>query len=321
MIFRTEVNLPEAAVQLTPQSGVMCVGSCFAQHMGDRLSECLPREQVMVNPTGVLYNPVSISTAIDLAVRPTCQMPEALAFEGNDGLWHHWWCSTLFSAESRDSLMQRLYTQWQQAHRLLKAADVLFVTLSTDMVYKLTGEAATDIVVANCHKQPARLFSHSVADLSYMERIWSELIEKLHALNPHLHIVLTLSPYRYTKDGLHANALTKARLLLLIDHLCSTCEGTSYFPAYEIITDELRDYRFYEPDMLHPSAQAIDYVWEKLQAWAFTPQLTDYARERQQIMRDMAHRPLHPESDAYKQFVAKREKRQQLFEKKWGTKL
>lgn len=320
MIFRIEVSLPEPALQLTPQSRVMCVGSCFAQHMGERISECLPKQQVLTNPTGVLYNPLSICSALDIAARSSFQMPDALAFEGSDGLWHHWWCSTLFTAVSRDSLMEQLYAQWQQAHSLLGVANVLFVTLSTDVVYALSNEDAASIVVANCHKQPARMFCRKVANLNEMKRSWEHLIDQLLIFNPNLHLVFTLSPYRYTKDGLHASALSKARLLLLIDHLCNTCKGTFYFPAYEIITDELRDYRFYEPDMLHPSEQAIDYVWEKLQQWTFSPELTEYAHERKQIVRDMAHRPLHPDSEAYKLFVAKREKRVQLFEKKWGTK-
>lgn len=118
---------------------------------------------------------------------------------------------------------------------------------------------------------------------------------------------------------MHGNALSKAQLLLLTDHLCREFERAYYFPAYEIVTDELRDYRFYAPDMLHPSEQAIDYVWERFTEWAFTPAMHDYARERTALLRAMAHRPINPDTEAHRKFLQKLDMRKQAFRQKWGT--
>ena len=150
--------------------------------------------------------------------------------------------------------------------------------------------------------------------------VLSDTLTRLFALRgDDLKVVFTLSPYRYRKYGMVENARVKARLLLLIDALCRRFEGAAYFPAYEIVTDELRDYRFYKEDMLHPSDQAVGYVWERFREWTFTPEMDEFAREWQSIARASAHRPLHPESEEHKRFVQTMESRRQLFRQKWQT--
>lgn len=314
MQFTTPVSLPSPFPVLHPKARVISIGSCFAEHIGERMAKCLPGRRFSVNPTGVVYNPVSIGLALQKTMAETFDAEEELAFEAGSGRWCHWKYSTLFHAPSRTALTDTLRQHWQKAKDVAEKADVLIVTFSTDHVYML-GDGTP---VANCHKQPARLFREETADYDRTAEAWKQLTELLLDARPERHVIFTLSPYRYAKYGMHENALSKARLLLLIDRLCRTDERIRYFPAYEIITDELRDYRFYESDMLHPSEQAVDYVWERFTEWAFTPDMKTYARERQQIYRDLSHRPTDPGSAAYAAFKAQTEERKRRFEKKWG---
>lgn len=323
MNFRTPTELPETSLQLTPQSRVLFIGSCFADHVGKRLAASLPTEQVCVNPHGTLYNPVSICSVLTTYLAEAVEKPfheEEGVFQLSSGEWRHWNYSTQYSASSRAALVAMLQENWLHTANFVCQADVLFITLSTDHVYCLCEGEYSGACVANCHKQPARFFREEVANWNVLCEQWATFLSAYNRDYPRQKVVFTLSPYRYAKYGMHENALSKARLLLLIDTLCKEFSSfVSYFPAYEIITDELRDYRFYAPDMLHPSEQAIDYVWEQFTTWAFTPQLTAFARERSAILRDMQHRPINPNSDAHQQFLRKLAEKKQRFEAKWGS--
>ena len=323
MNFSTIVDLPESQLQLTPQSNVMFIGSCFADHMGQRLSQCLAPQHIRVNPHGTLYNPVSIRNTLVTYLPQSIEAPfkNAGFFQlgGDNGEWRHWDYSTLFSAPTQEELKQQLLNDWEQMRRFFAQLDVLFITFSTDHVYWINEGPYNDYCAANCHKQPARMFHEEVESWRDLEHYWHYFLSDLHQELPQLKVVFTLSPYRYAKYGMHENALSKARLLLLIDKLCNEWGVfVSYFPAYEIITDELRDYRFYAPDMLHPSEQAIDYVWEQFSEWAFTPQLHEYAHERQAILRSLQHRAINPHSAEHKAFLHKLALKQAQFKAKWG---
>lgn len=322
MNFRTPVELPESSLQLLPQSRVLFIGSCFADHVGQRLASCLPSNQVCINPHGTLYNPVSIRNVLatylaDDVVKP---FSEAGFFQLDSDEWRHWDYATKYTASSRAALATMLREEWQLTADFVRRADALFITFSTDHVYCLREGEYRDACVANCHKQPMRLFREEVADWNTLCAQWTAFLSAYHRDYPKQKVIFTLSPYRYAKYGMHENALSKSRLLLLIDSLCRDFGSfVSYFPAYEIITDELRDYRFYASDMLHPSEQAIDYVWEQFTVWAFTPQLTAYARERSAILRDMQHRPINPNSEAHQQFLLRLAEKKRKFEAKWGS--
>lgn len=322
MNFRTPVELPESSLQLLPQSRVLFIGSCFADHVGQRLAACLPSNQVCINPHGTLYNPVSIRNVLatylaDDVVKP---FSEAGFFQLDSDEWRHWDYATKYTASSRAALATMLREEWQLTADFVRRADALFITFSTDHVYCLREGEYRDACVANCHKQPMRLFREEVADWNTLCAQWTAFLSAYHRDYPKQKVVFTLSPYRYAKYGMNENALSKSRLLLLIDSLCRDFGSfVSYFPAYEIITDELRDYRFYASDMLHPSEQAIDYVWEQFTTWAFTPQLTAYARERSAILRDMQHRPINPNSEAHQQFLQRLAEKKRKFEAKWGS--
>lgn len=314
----TPVGLPSTAIRLTPRSVVMCAGSCFADHMGERLRQSLPPQAVCVNPSGVLYNPISLSLSLDAWMQPSPTLLDEGMFQAGDRQFRHWLFSTRFEAATPKLLRPIIKEAHQQAHSHLLRSQVLFITFSTDHVFFLQTPDGNELPVANCHKMPSRLFSEQVVSGQAMLERWQHTLRQLHVICPQLHVVFTLSPYRYVKHGLHQNALSKARLLLLIDALCETFPFVEYFPAYEIITDELRDYRFYAPDMLHPSEQAIDYVWERFRTHYFTPALSEFAHEQAQLLRDESHRPLHPESETYRLFQLRCQERRIAFEQKWG---
>lgn len=310
MEFRTIVPLPAEAPTVAPDTHALVLGSCFAEHVGERLRIALGPEQCCVNPFGVLYNPISIARALQAVLAmpqgSNDDMPEWLdgaIFEGRDGLFHSWLHSTYYSARTREECRERCRKALVEARRVFDKADLLLVTFGTSRYYALDDGT----VVANCHKELASRFTEHDSTIDEIVATWRPLLERLHTLRPELQVVFTVSPYRYRKYGFHASQLAKARLLLAIEECTplapraggtdtSSSEvrsvptvtippargarGVEYFPAYEIVLDELRDYRFYKPDMLHPSEQAVDYIWERFREWAFTPEMNALYQQR-----------------------------------------
>ena len=318
MQWFTPVQLPPPFLSLTPHSHVVFLGSCFAEHIGERLARALPEGQVETNPFGPLYNPASLLRATLLLLAEEEPDWTREAFVTAEGSWRHWRFATRFEAPTREALCRLLSATWHRAHQMLLRADALCLTLSTTQAWLLR-DGPQDWPVANCHKQPARLFRKTALDLDGQLAAWTDLLGRLHTALPGLRVLFTLSPYRYLADGLHANAVAKATLLLLIDRLQQRFpEQVAYFPAFEIVTDELRDYRFYAPDLLHPSETATDYVWERFRSWACSAELCDFAAEREALLRAEAHRPLHPDSEAHRRFLEQLERRRQAFDKRWG---
>lgn len=295
MDFRITAELPADGPHLRPESRVMLMGSCFAEHVGRRMAGAGLRAEV--NPFGVLYNPESLRLALTALLDG---LPgDEVFFEGRDGLWHSWLHSGAFSAPTREACRRAVTERLDAAARALTQTDVLFVTFGTADVYTL----ADGRPVANCHKEPPATFGHRRLSVEETVASWLRLLARLRTVNAGLQVVLTVSPYRYAKLGLHGSQLTKAVLLLAADGICRGAEGCFYFPAYEIVTDELRDYRFYDRDMLHPSAQAVDYVWERLACWCFDEQMQAFLAEQEALDRDLGHRPLHPGSAAHLRFL------------------
>lgn len=298
MEFRTKVKIPVQGTLIVPDDKICLLGSCFAEHIGNRM-KCSGLD-VAVNPFGVLYNPWSIA-AMCMAMADRHPFPEDCFFESG-GLWHCWLNDSSFSAVSRDACRARLeQTRSEQADRL-KDLDYLFLTLGTNRYYELS--SGSHIVVGNCHKQPARLFTECNPDVEQTVAVLEQALSALWSVRPSLRVVFTVSPYRYAKYGFHESRLGKSVLLLAVDSLCRRHEQLcTYFPAYEILLDELRDYRFYADDMLHPSAAAVSYIWECFSGAYLAAETRDFVAEWEAIDRALAHRPLHPESPAYRKFL------------------
>ena len=292
----------------------MLLGSCFADNMGERFAQSLPEGHVSANPFGVLYNPESIAAAVELLLSE--EAADGALFRGRDGLWHSWRHAGAFSAPTEAACRESVNAALAEARRVLRKADLLCITFGTSRLFRLR---ETGMAVANCHKEPTADFEEEDLSAEQIVRRWQPLLAELRRLHPTLRIVFTVSPYRYAKWGFHESRLQKARLLLATDALCRQMpEAVTYFPAYELVEDELRDYRFYAPDLIHLAPQTEDYIWQRVQQWAFSPQLSDYAADKARLLRLTAHRPLHADAASLASLNERKEKMKKDFEEKWS---
>jgi lysophospholipase L1-like esterase len=214
------------------------------------------------------------------------------------GIWHHWLYHSRFSDTDPAVALANMSTAWQQAHQQLHTADVLLVTLGTSRVYRLS---ETGTVVANCHQWPASTFRQEWLSAEHITSVWIELLQQLRALRPNLQVLFSVSPIRHLADGLVHNQLSKSTLLVAVHECCNQLTGVHYFPAYEAFMDDLRDYRFYAPDMVHPSEQGVEYVWQLFTtAWV---QPDPLHHTMQQLHRFLNHRPRFPTSETYQRLL------------------
>ena len=262
MEFRTIVDLPRG-LAVEHDEPIMLLGSCFSDNIGERLRRALFR--VDVNPFGTLYNPASIAAAVRRLMenRP---YSEAELFEFG-GMWHSFDHHSKFSCADRSMALQKINARYEGGVQFLKTARWLIVTFGTAYAYCLSDTGA---VAGNCHKMPASCFSRRLLPQRDVVDDWLATLACLHEWNPELKAIFTVSPIRHLADGAHGNQLSKSTLLLAIDELSRHAEWISYFPAFEIVMDELRDYRFYAADMVHPSDVAVDYVMERFSEACFS---------------------------------------------------
>ena len=253
-----------------------------------------------LNPFGVLYNPLSISEALMRLMKFRQYGDEELTCFP-DGGWSTWLHHSRYSHSVKEMALATINASLEAGSRALAEADMLVITWGTAWVYQ---QRNTGEVVGNCHKVPEREFVRYRLSVEEIVAEYTQQLGRLWALNPKVRVLFTVSPVRHLKDTLHGNQLSKATLLLAVDELCRRYpDRLHYFPAYEIVMDELRDYRFYAEDMAHPSAQAVEYVWER-----FVEHVTDrdaqaFIAEWTKMVRAMAHRPFRPEAEEYKRFV------------------
>ena len=297
MKLLTPVERPALRPSIGYAHRLMLMGSCFAAHIGARLQEA--RFRCDANPYGVLYNPLSISAA--LREMQAGKVYAAADLYPHQGLWHSPMHHGDFSAATPDEALQRINSRLRPASAALPALDFLLLTWGTAWVYE---DRATGHVAGNCHKRPETCFLRRRLAVDEIVEDAASLFDALWQQNASLQVVLTVSPIRHVRDGLHDNQLSKATLLLAADRLCAAFPGrVFYFPAYELLQDELRDYRFYADDLVHPSPLAVRYVWERFAQWCLSPEAVRLMAEVEDIRKALAHRPLHPESEEYKRFL------------------
>lgn len=293
----TKVEYGKAPFKISHLSKSLLLGSCFAENIG-----CLMRENKFdcdVNPFGILYNPLSVSKALDDIIACKHYGPDDLFF--HQECYHSYMHHGSFSATNREMVLDTINTRLSKASQRLAQTEVLIITFGTAWVYYLQ---STREVVSNCHKMPAKTFVREKLTVNDIVETYSSLIAKLQQCSPNLRLLFTVSPIRHVKDGLHENQLSKATLLLAVDELTRRFpEQISYFPAYEIVMDELRDYRFYADDMVHPSALAVQYIWERFCELYFSADTLQLMKECSNLARALAHRPLKPDSTEYKRFL------------------
>ena len=297
MKLLTPVERPALRPSIGYAHRLMLMGSCFAAHIGARLQEA--RFRCDANPYGVLYNPLSISAALREMLAG--KVYAAADLYPHQGLWHSPMHHGDFSAATPDEALQRINSRLRPASDALPALDFLLLTWGTAWVYE---DRATGHVAGNCHKRPETCFLRRRLAVDEIVEDAASLFDALWQQNASLQVVLTVSPIRHVRDGLHDNQLSKATLLLAADRLCAAFPGrVFYFPAYELLQDELRDYRFYADDLVHPSPLAVRYVWERFAQWCLSPEAVRLMAEVEDVRKALSHRPLHPESEEYKRFL------------------
>lgn len=297
MIFSTPVAMPAGLPRFSQADKLLMFGSCFAVHIGTRLLAA--KFRCDVNPYGILYNPSSVAAALDELLEGRLYTEADLYAHG--GLWHSPMHHGDFSAAEPEEALRRINGRLRAARAQMEHPDGLLLTWGTAWVYR---SCRTGRVVANCHKLPEREFTRSLLSVEEIVEAYARLIPRLLERNAGMKLLLTVSPVRHLRDGLPANQLSKATLLLAVHRLQELFpETVGYFPAYEIVQDELRDYRFYAADMVHPSDVAVEYVWERFAHSCLTPEAVEIMAACEKIRKALAHKPFHPGSEEHKRFL------------------
>ena len=294
MKLYTSVDIAPSPKKIAYNDKILLLGSCFADNIGTKFGEYY--FQTTVNPYGTLYNPASIAKAISGIGNGVSD----IGFVEHNGLWHSLSHHGSFSRADKEDLVRACEQSRVQLREALQQASIMIITFGTAWVYEYE-----DKVVANCHKLPANRFVRRRMTADEIVEIWQPIL----AAMPDKHWIFTVSPIRHVKDGLHENQISKAILLQAVDRLTakqldSPIGGLSYFPSYEIMLDELRDYRFYAEDMVHPSQVAVDYIWQRFVDTYMTADTQNEMRTLHQLWRDRHHRFLHPDSPDAQQFAA-----------------
>ena len=298
MIFRTTVDIKSSETKITYGDNTMFLGSCFAAYIGEQMKRC--KMPTMINPSGTIYNPESVLTIINNIISNKQAIIDDL-YNFNDtwiSLNHY----TDFSSDDSNKLLDKINERNEEAFTFLKKASFLFITFGTARVYRFK---KTGALVSNCHKIPNNNFDSELLSVESIVNKWNTALDELSAFNPKLKIIFTISPVRHWKDGAYGNQLSKSVLFLAIDELMKHKTKPSYFPAYEIQMDDLRDYRFYADDMLHPSSAAVDYIWEKFSEIYFDKQTIELQLSVRKITKAVEHKIMTDSEIKKKLFVEK----------------
>lgn len=309
--FRTVLK-PEYLESIDHTKKIMMLGSCFSEHIGEKL--ITRKFNVNLNPFGILFHPLAISVALDRMIDNKPFSSKDLKFEDNRyiSFYHH----GKFNHTDRQIILSNINDAFKKGREQLITADYLFITWGTAFGY--AHKESGNNIVSNCHKIPNNQFNKLLSHPDEIIQEYRNLIDRLISINPHLNIIITVSPVKHLKDGLINNNISKSVLLLAANQLKSETKGVSYFPAYELVQDDLRDYRFYAKDMAHPSTEAIEYVWNFYKKTYWTNSTLALNKKIESILTALQHRPLHPENKAYQTFVATLKKNVEALKKNYS---
>jgi hypothetical protein len=283
MELRTTFQIDPSPVKITYNDRVMFIGSCFAYSVGSQME--MGHMPVMINPAGAVFNPVSVCNTLDTITGGKEFIIDDLHFF--DGTWLSFYHYTDFSSEDPSIVLEKINRKSKDAVDFLKSARFLFVTFGTARVYQLK---SSGLIVSNCHKIPPEQFETKMLTPEEIVSLWADQLDRLHLLFPGLQVVFTISPVRHWKDGAHGNQVSKSVLFVAVEELMKHKISPHYFPAYELVMDDLRDYRFYNDDMLHPSASAISYIWEAFTGCFMEKDTISIWREVVKITKAFNHR-------------------------------
>lgn len=309
LILRLPIKPPTAQINL--KDALLLMGSCFAGEIGQKMQE--RRFNVLINPHGILYNPLSLAEATGDYL--TAKVYSQNDLFQHDGLWHSFRHHGRFSQPDADSALQLINPEIARAHAQLKVARGLIVTFGSAFVYQHKKSGAA---VANCHKVPGAEFEKQLLDKQTILAVWEEQLRALKEFNPQLNILFTVSPVRYVRDGVIENNRSKGILIDAVHTLVERHDNCFYFPAYEIVIDELRDYRFFKEDLVHPNHLAVSYVWEKFTATQCDATTQQFLEAYEPLHRGLQHQPLQENSQEYQRFREQLGEKIRAIEKKYG---
>lgn len=297
MKFRTEISIKNTSNNLIDHtSKILLIGSCFTQNIGDKLTYL--KFKNTINPFGILFHPKAIEKLIVASVNKTIYTQNDVFFYNER--WHSFDAHSKLSNPSKEKLIENLNTAVKQTNTQLKKASHIIITLGTSWIYNYIEH---NEIVANCHKIPQNKFTKQILSVNEIKTSLEVIIASIKSINSTAEIIFTVSPIRHLKDGFVENTQSKAHLLAAIHQVVEPRNHTHYFPSYEIMIDDLRDYRFYKNDMLHPNKTAIEYIWEQFKDAYITKKSIDLMAEIDSIQKGLSHRPFNKNSEQHQQFI------------------
>lgn len=318
MQFRTQIPISKTNNPIDYNSKVVSFGSCFAENMAEKFDYF--KFQNTTNPFGIIFNAVSIEKLFSRVVKEEFYTEKDVFFYNER--WHCYEVHSDLSNSDRQELLETLNKAISETNKQLQKATHIIITYGTSWVYR---SIESDEIVANCHKVPQKQFSKELLSVEITQKSIQNTIELIQVLNPHINFIFTVSPVRHIKDGFAENQLSKSHLFAGLHYNLSRGFGTKinnlkleYFPSYEIMMDELRDYRFYAEDMLHPNQVAIDYIWHKFSENYISETSISTMQEVEEIQKSLRHRSFNPESEQHQKFLAKLQQKIKGIEEKWS---
>ena len=296
MNFITKIPIANSNFPIDYSSRIVSLGSCFAENMGEKFD--FFKFQNTTNPFGIIFNPVSIEKIIYRAINLNYFTEDDLFFHNE--LWHCYEVHSDLSNENKEDFLLNLNQILKETKHQLTNVTHIIITYGTSWVYKLKSSGT---IVANCHKVPQNQFDKEILSVEEIEKSIQNTLDLIQKVNPNCNVIFTISPVRHLKDGFVENQRSKAHLITALHTSISHLPTSMYFPSFEIQMDELRDYRFYAQDMLHPNQVAIDYIWERFCESTITEEVTPIMQEVASIQKGMAHRPFHPQSISHTKFL------------------
>jgi hypothetical protein len=296
MSFMLDIVIKGPEKKIDYQHPIMLIGSCFTEHIGNYLNEL--KFDILQNPNGILFDPHSVASNLVSYIHNKKYDEEDL-FHFNE-LWQSWKHHSIFSNTNKKECLEAMNRSQQQAHSFLAKTKWLIITLGSSFSYRLS---EGDLAVANCHRAPANWFNKHLMSIEEISAELDNCIHQLFRFNPEIRIIFTVSPVRHTRDGVIENNRSKARLIETVHHLVNKFERLYYFPAYELVIDILRDYRFYDADMVHPNYQATEFVLQNFSTHFINEESQHIMQEVKKIMIAKKHKSFHPSTDAHKKFL------------------
>jgi hypothetical protein len=293
-LFRTEVTIAPSTVKINYKSKFITIGSCFSNSIGEKLTD--NKFDCLINPFGTIFNPISIHQLVKLACYK--KPPDENSYVFTEEVWRNYQLHSSFFSKVKTELEDKIKSTIVSLHDCLQTADYLIITYGTAFVYQRND---TNQLVANCHKQSANQFTKRLLTVDEIAESFKTMVEALHKINPGCKIILTVSPVRHLKDTLELNSVSKSILRIASHQLIQS--AVAYFPAYEFVLDDLRDYRFYNADMIHPSPVAIDYVWDKFQKAYIDRRVLPIMQQVEEIRMALSHRPFNADTEGHKGFL------------------